>query len=35
MNKNVSIQVQGIVVNIIKQEKNDYVSLTDMIKEKD
>jgi hypothetical protein len=35
MNKNVSIQVQGIVVNIIKQEKNDYVSLTDMIKAKD
>jgi len=35
MEKNTSIKVQWIIVNVIKKEKDDYISLTDMIKAKD
>lgn len=35
MNKNISIQVQGVVVNVIQKDQNDYICLTDMIKAKD
>jgi len=35
MKKNISIQVQGVVVNVIQKDQNDYICLTDMIKAKD
>lgn len=35
MKKKTSLQVQGILVNVIEKEQRDYISLTDMLKAKD
>jgi hypothetical protein len=35
MTKNKKIQVKGIEITIIQEDKEDFISLTDMLKAKD